>query len=354
MAKKVLSENLIRKLDKDNMLGLLIAFPKQLKHAMTIGKIASIAKRYKTEYKNIVFLGLGGSAIGADLIRSYLVDECPLPIHVVRDYSIPKFIDKDTLVFAVSYSGNTEETLSMYNEAKSRKANIAVITSGGKLEDLARKNNNLLITIPKGYPPRCAVGYSFVPALVILSRLSIIGDKSKEIEEAALNLTRLLKSDTGPDSEEALSEKIAYKIYDKFTVIYSASKHIDVAATRWRGQLAENAKALSSVHVYPELNHNEVVGWDNPGALLKKFIVITLRDKSDNPRVSKRMDITNAILKKAGFKVIEINSKGKGLLSRILSLMYIGDFVSFYLAILYGINPTPVDRITYLKGELAK
>ena len=124
--------------------------------------------------------------------------------------------------------------------------------------------------------------------------------------------------------------------------------------TRWRGQLAENAKVLSSMHVFPEMNHNEIVGWTNPRGLLRKFTAIMLKDTSDHPRIKKRMEITTSILKNEKFNVIEVEACGKSRLDRMLSLMYIGDFVSFYLAILNKVNPTPVDRIDYLKRELAK
>ncbi|MFH1381135.1 MAG: SIS domain-containing protein, partial [Candidatus Omnitrophota bacterium] len=148
-------------------------------------------------------------------------------------------------------------------------------------------------------------------------------------------------------------KEIAKKIYNRFTVIYASDK-LGSVATRWRGQIAENSKTLSSSHVFPEMNHNEIVGWVHPEKLLSKFTAIILKDKGDNLRVKKRMSITASILKREGFKVIELESQGKNLLERMLSLVYIGDFVSFYLALLNGINPTPVDRITYLKKELAK
>ncbi|MCK4464018.1 MAG: bifunctional phosphoglucose/phosphomannose isomerase [Candidatus Omnitrophica bacterium] len=350
----IINNKLIKKIDRGNMLDLLISFPAQCKRAMLIGKMLSIDERYKREYKNIVFLGLGGSAIGADIIKSYLVDECDIPIYVIRDYTIPKFVDKDSLVFATSYSGNTEETISMYKGAKERRANIIIITSGGKLEKLAKRNRNLLVTVPKGFPPRSALGYSFIPALVIISRLKIIRDKTRDIKNSVFLLKKLSREMINPNARINISKKIAALIYGKFPVIYAAAKHMDVAAVRWRGQLAENSKALSSMHIYPEMNHNEIVGWSNPYALLKKFVIITLRDKKDCPRVKKRMDISNSIFKKAKFKVIEINSKGNSLLSRILSLMYIGDFVSFYLSIMYKTDPTPVERIAYLKAQLTK
>ena len=348
-----LSQKNIERFDKNDMFDLICRFPDQCIQALSIAEKASVNKKYKSTYHNIVFLGLGGSAIGADLIKSYLIEECSLPIFVVRDYSIPSFLNKDSLVFAVSYSGNTEETLSMYKKALKKKAKIIVVTSGGKLEALAIKNNNALVKIPQGYPPRTALGFSFIPPLVLLGKLGIVKNKSAHIRRAVSVLKSMLERDLNPKKNN-ISKQLAKTFYNRVPVFYSANTHFDVVSVRWRGQLAENSKALSSMHVYPEMNHNEIVGWQHPDNMLKSFIAVNLRDKMNHSRVKLRMDISSKILKRAGFRCIDIYSKGDEVLSRILSLMYIGDFVSFYLAILYGINPTPVERISYLKGELAK
>jgi glucose/mannose-6-phosphate isomerase len=345
----------ISKIDKEKMLGFLVSFPKQCEDALFIGKRLEVRASYKRRYSNIVFTGLGGSAIGADIIKGCVARELDTPIFVNRDYTLPAFVDEKSLVFAVSYSGNTEETLSAYEIAKKRKANVVVITSGGKLKEIALKNNDMLLVIPKGYPPRCALGYSFIPAICALSKLGLLKDKKDEIRKAARFLNSLQKKSLAPGvkGKANISKEIARKLNKRFACIYASSALASVA-TRWRGQLAENGKALSSTHVLPEMNHNEIVGWVNPGALLKGFTAVMLKDKDDFPRIKKRMDITASILKKDKFRVLEIESRGRGFLERMLSLIYIGDFASFYLAILNNIDPTPVERITYLKKELAK
>ncbi|MFH1381073.1 MAG: SIS domain-containing protein, partial [Candidatus Omnitrophota bacterium] len=175
----------ISKLDRDNMLELLSFFSKQCMDGLFIGEHTSIDKAYMKKYENIIFTGLGGSAIGADTIKDLLAEEIKIPIFVNRNYSMPAFAGEKTLVFAVSYSGNTEETLSAYTDAIKKHTNIIVITSGGKLQELASKNKNMVITIPKGYPPRCALGYSFIPALMILCKMGLIKTKKNEIKEAA-------------------------------------------------------------------------------------------------------------------------------------------------------------------------
>ena len=337
----------IRAIDKDNMRDLLISFPNQCEEALSIGRGISIKSSHKRRYSNIVFTGLGGSAIGADIIKGYLDKEISIPIFVNRDYAIPRFVDKNSLVFAVSYSGNTEETLSAYAEVKKAGSKVVVITSGGKLKAKALKNKDVVITVPSGYPPRAALGYSFIPGLMALGKLGIIRNKAAEIKKA-IKFMRRMK----PDAE---AKEIAKKVHDKFPAIYSADKHMYCIATRWRGQFAENSKTLSSSHVFPEMNHNEIVGWVYPKTLLRSsFIAVILKDDGDHDRVKKRMRITTSILKKANFKVVEVKSKGKTLLERMLSLIYIGDFASFYLALLNREDPTPVDRITYLKKELVK
>ncbi len=342
----------IRRIDRSNMLELLLGFPAQCRDAIRICRSFSIPKSHRGA-NNIVFSGLGGSAIGADLIRSYVVDEIKIPIFVNRDYSIPNFISKDTLFFACSYSGDTEETLASYEEAKKRGAKIIALSSGGKLEVEAKKDKIPFMSIPKGYPPRTALGYSFFPPLVVLSKLGFIRKKDKQIGEAISGLVSLRDCILSPyiKASKNYAKRLALDLKDKYVIIYSANRYMDSVLTRWRGQLAENSKALTSSHVFPEMNHNEIVGWVNPKRLLKDFVAVILRDKSEHPRVAKRIDITKSIIKKKT-KIIEVYSRGRGLLSRIFYLIYLGDFISFYLAILNGVDPTPVDSVTYLKRRL--
>ena len=347
---------LIKKYDVSAMLGILESFPQACTDAKRIGEKFELPKRFKKGHNEIVCTGLGGSAIGADLVRSYVADEARIPFFVNRNYTLPNFVGKDTFVIASSYSGNTEETLSAYQDARSRRADIIVITSGGKLKDMAKNDLVPCINIPAGLPPRCALPFSFFPLLILLSKMDIIKDQSSFIDDAINCLTKLKDNKIGVRvrASNNQAKKIAGEIYGRLSFIYAGADHIDSVATRWRGQLAENSKTLASSHLFPELDHNEIVGWKNPKILLKNFVVVMLRDTADHPRISKRMDVTKNILKKYKIKVIEVNSAGSGLLARMFSLIYIGDFVSFYLAVLNKTDPTPVEAITYLKKELAK
>lgn len=347
--------NKIKKLDKNNMLGLLLGLDEQCRRAKDIGRGFEPEGISGSGIRNIVFTGLGGSAIGADLIRSFTAEEIKVPIIVNRDYTLPNFVDKNTLLFASSYSGDTEETLSAYKDAREKNARIIGISSDGKLKEMTKKDGVPFIKIPAGIPPRCALGYSFIPPLITLGKLDLIGNKEKEIDEA-IDVLEVLKGELGIESpvDKNIAKEIASMLERKFPVIYGASLHIDVAVTRMRGELAENSKHLASSHVFPEMNHNEIVGWDFPDKFMSEFVVIFLRDGKDHKRVAKRMDITEDILRKKGVSIVEIHSRGKGILSRIMSLIFTGDMISFYLAVLHGIDPTPVERVTYLKKELAE
>ncbi|MFA6610041.1 MAG: bifunctional phosphoglucose/phosphomannose isomerase, partial [Candidatus Omnitrophota bacterium] len=255
-----------------------------------------------------------------------------------------------------SYSGNTEETLSAYKDASARSAKIIVITSGGKLRKAANSDGVPVVHIPGGLPPRCAFMFSFFPILITLSKLGMVKDERRDISRLISFLKGIRRTHLGRDIgiRKNTAKAIASVLYGKFPVLYGGQDHMDSAATRWRGQFAENAKTLASTHLFPEMDHNEIMGWEHPKRLLKDFVAVILRDKSDHPRVSKRMDVTKKIIEKQGVEVIEVYSMGKDLLSRIFSLIFIGDLVSYYLAMMNKVDPTPVEKIEYLKKELAK
>jgi len=345
----------IKKLDKSKMLDLLLDFPLQCRMAQELAAGASILFS-KRDFQKIIFVGLGGSAIGADLVRTYLYFESKLPIQVVREYQLPDYVDSSTLVFILSYSGNTEETLGCYNQARKKGSSIIAVSSGGTLKDNCRRDNVTLVEIPGLLPPRSALGYLSILPLVILARLGLIKDVSTSINKTIAALEELknrkLKASIG--AKDNIAKYVAAKLFNKFVIIYAGSIHFDVVATRLRSQLNENSKSLAYASFFPEINHNEIVGWEHPKKIFKDLAVVLFRDKALHPRIKQRMDITKEIITKEGVSVIEIYTEGEDLLSQIFSLIYIGDFISLYLAILYGVDPTPVARVTYLKKRLAK
>jgi glucose/mannose-6-phosphate isomerase len=334
---------------------LIVDFPAQLEYALKISKKVDLKKINPEKIENIVVAGMGGSAIGGDLVRSYLAEEINLPFFVCKNYTLPKFVSQESLVFVSSYSGNTEETLSAYQDAKKRKAQIISICTSGKLNEFTLKDGFPLVEIPKGLPPRAALGYGFGPILLILSHLKLIKNKVNEIRKTIEFLSKnVTQYKMEKNSSENKAKELALKLHHKLPIIYASVDFFDAVAYRWKCQICENSKMLAYSNIFPEFNHNELVGWNILNGWEDKLIVIMLKDRGDHPRIKRRIQIVKEILLDKKICVIEVESKGENLLSRILSLIQLGDFVSFYLAILNRVNPTPVEVIDYLKGELAK
>jgi len=337
--------------DTLNMRKLLVEFPRQVEDAVALGrkaKLSLVSKRIRT----IVVTGLGGSAIGGDLIRSYLAEELDIPFAVNRHYFLPEFVDKNSLVIVSSYSGNTEETIAAHEDAVKRKAQVLCISSNGRTEQLAKRYRHQVIRIPSGYPPRAALGYSFFPILGALLRLRLVPSKDREIKETIALLKKKSEMYSSLSNNEAV--EIATQLYKKIPLVYSSAEWFDSVNLRWRGQLCENAKVLAFGHVVPEMNHNELVGWKVLKEQMREMAVVFLGDEGIHPRVRLRMEIMKGIIAEYAGKIIDIHSEGASRLARMFSLIYLGDWVSFYLAVLNGVDPTPVQVIDYLKGELAK
>jgi len=348
-----ITEDLIA-IDKSNMFDVLKNFSSQIDDAVKIAREIKVSEFDNKGIRSIIVTGLGGSAIGGDLIRSYTNYEIKIPVSVNRNYTLPEYADKDSLVIISSYSGNTEETVSAYKDAISKGCRIICVTSGGEVEKMAIENGHIFVKVPAGYQPRCALGYSFFILLVLFIKLGFLNDRQNEIlrtigfiKENSIKFSAF-KSDDNP----ALS--LAKIIKGNLPVIYSSIDFLDVVNLRWRGQISENAKILAYGNLYPEMNHNELVGWELNKDIMKKIIVIILRDGGDNDRIIKRMDITKKIYAKYASEVIEIGGSGSSRLERIFDLVYLGDWVSYYLAILNEVDPTPVNVITNLKNELGK
>ncbi len=341
--------------DAHGMIELLCEFPNQCESAWTLGESFLISRR--RPFQKVVFLGMGGSAIGGDLVRSLLEEEISCPILVNRAYHLPALVDSNTLVFAVSYSGNTEETLSAYEIARKRKAQIIAISSGGKLQEWALRDRIPHLLIPSGLPPRTAIGYLFFIPYVLIRRLLHLPLDKKGFEEMLKVLRHMRKESIGPHipSSKNPAKQLAGRVTGRIPVIHGSAQRMEAVVTRFRTQISENAKQLVWSHVYPELDHNEIVGWHEPHRLLKDLLIVLLRDGEDHPRVQKRMAITKRLIQQEeNVEIREVWSSGRGILARTFSLIYLGDFLSFYLAILNRVDPTPVERIERLKKALLK
>ncbi len=345
----------VRSRDPENMYNKIFDLPEQMKKALKTAEVWKITPNDFPDVKNIVVIGMGGSAIGGELIRSYLSSELLVPFEVCRNYELPEYVDDETLVIVSSYSGNTEETLAATDDALRRKAMMAAITTGGMLEDVATLNEIPMVEIPAGLQPRAAIGYSFVPLLVLLDKIGLTKGTSKDIKSTYEKLDKL--RDKYIEDNASLSnpaKRLAVKIHGRIPIIYSGPKMTDAVALRWKCQICENAKNLAFVNQFPEMNHNELVGWSD---LVKQhgesLVVIFLRDADDHPRIRRRMNIVKDLIGKLEIEVMDLHSMGESRLERIFSLIQMGDFISYYLAILNEVDPTPVEAIESLKNKLA-
>lgn len=309
----------------------------------------------KSEISNIVLAGLGGSAIGGDLVRSYIIDHTDIPFSINRTYNLPGFVNKNSLLIVSSYSGGTEESLSMFDDARKRGAKIICITTGGKLGDLAKQHNLPLIILPMGFQPRAALAYSFVPVLLTLEKMGFTSGEAANISDAADTLDKLAKEyGTSNLTEANKANVLAHTLLAKIPVIYSNADLFDTVNIRWRGQIQENAKHVAFGNVLPEMNHNEINGWDFPHSMQDRFQVIFLRSPQDeHERVGKRFEILHEVLKSKGVEVKEFTAEGSTRLARMFSLISLGDWASYYLALLEGVDPSPVPVISQLKSKLA-
>ena len=342
----------IKRYDSEDMLHLLSSFSEQCKRGWEIGETLELEGCDERIPNNIVIAGMGGSGIGGDLVRAVVGSQFPCPIIVHRGYTLPAFVTSQTLFIAVSYSGNTEETLLSVERAFAQGAEILAITSGGKLKAFAEACGFPCVTIPAGQPPRASLGYLLMPILSILAQFGFASDLDfqSDLEEIVALLGKLAE-DFNPDVPENQPKQLAQALHEKLPVIY-APQELEAIAMRWKGQMNENGKSLAYYSVYPEMNHNEIEGWKHPSALTQQCYVIQLRDPIAPSQTQRRMDITAELIQPHTAGITGVNSAGSSLLARLLSLVVIGDWTSFYLAILYEQNPTPVRRIEELKRRL--
>lgn len=339
-------------LDPQGMTAAILNFPEQVQHARQIGKQFALPGTLE-KADCILAAGMGGSAIGSDLIRVFGKDEFAIPFHVHRGYDLPAFVNRNTLVVVSSYSGNTEETLAGYRQAQDREAKILTITTGGRLAKQAESQGVPAIIIPPGYMPRAAVGYSFFPLLTAMERLGYLSNKDTEVEEAINTVTEGVRQmhPNVPESDNP-AKKLAQTLAGKLPVIYGSEGWSGIVAARWKGQFNENSKHVAYYNVLPELNHNELEGWKQPLDVIKHVHLIVLRDKDDSDRINKRIEVTEELMRPFVGGITDVWSRGEGKLARLFSLLQVGDFVSLYLAILNRVNPTAMYNINYLKGQM--
>lgn len=324
---------------------LISKFPAQLVEALEIGQNAKIHPHEHPIHK-VMVAGLGGSGIGANFVAEFVREECPVPYLISKSYHIPAYVDQNTLAIASSYSGNTEETLSAFEQMEKTGAKIVVISSGGKLIEMAKAKNYDYIQVPDNWPsPRACLGFSLVQQLFVLQHLGLISDKSTKSVEAAVSLL-----ENNSDDIKSAAEKAAQSLYHKMPIIYTTDR-MESVAVRFRQQINENSKMLCWHHVVPEMNHNELVGWRDVN---DKLAVIYFRNEDDYYRNSVRIDINKGIIDNYTSTIMEFYSLGDDLIQRSLYFVHLGDWISYFLAEIRGMDAVEVKVIDFLKGELAK
>lgn len=319
------------------MIETIKKYPEMCSDAIKIAEKAVIPD-YK--FNKIIVCGMGGSAVSGDLLKDLLKNRISIPIDVCRDYRLPAYVDKDTLTFCISYSGNTEETLSQFVDCIKRKSKIIGITSGGKLEEWCKKFNLPYVLIPSGYQPRSALPYLLFSMIVCLQKLVVV-NLQKEIDET-IELLKRVKTDS--------IKKLALSTKDSTIVVYSSDEFSGVAR-RFKTQINENSKMPAKYDVFPELDHNEIVGYQNE-RLNKNSFVLILRDKDEPEEIKARIEITKDLIKGKVKGMEEIWTEGKSKLARMMSLVFLGDVLSYELAVLNKVDPVEVESIVILKKKL--
>ena len=323
---------------------LILEFSTQLHEALIIGKSYRFTTP-ATDFANVVVTGLGGSGIGGSIVQNYVFDKLKIPFVVNKDYFLPSFVNKHSLVIVCSYSGNTEETLAAMQQAIKAKATVVCITSGGKVAEKANKKEFDCILVPAGMPPRSCLGYSLTQILFVLAHFGLIDNKFEKEITAAIKQMK-----AGEEETQKKAKALAKKIAGKLPIIYSAPAYEGVAI-RFRQQINENSKMLCWHAVIPEMNHNELVGWRDDAA---DKVVIILRSDDDYERTQTRMEINKTVIKEHNANIIEIYSEGKSYWEKAFYLIHLTDWVSVLLADLRKLDATEVKVIDFLKGSLAK
>lgn len=324
---------------------LIARFTEQLEEALEIGEKATI-RPLASPVQHVYVSGMGGSGIGADFVASFISNECKIPYLVGKGYDIPAYLGPNSLTIASSYSGNTEETLTAFDAIQKTGSRTICIASGGKILAAAEKLGLDNVRVPGSWPsPRACLGFSLVAQLAVLQKLGLIGSSALDEVRKAITLIN-----NEQDDIKARAEKVANLILGKLPVIYATDRYAPVAV-RFRQQVNENAKALCWHHIVPEMNHNELVGWRDKH---DDLAVIWFRSRNDHERNQVRMDINKEIISNYTSTLIELYAKGDSQIQQSLYLVNLGDWITWYLAQLRGVDAIEVKVIDFLKGELGK
>ena len=338
----------VSKYDPQNQFDVLINSYKQIEYAWN--NDFSVSGIDLKNINNIIVSGLGGSAISGDLLKNFLAYELTIPYLVNRNYNLPKFANEKTLFIASSYSGNTEETISALKDAIRSKCKIVCITTGGIIEDIAKANNIDCIKMQTGFQPRYALGLSFFSLLKLFQKLNLINDHSELVEKIKNNWQQ---NGLSLSSEENPALSIAKSLLGFIPVIYSVSDSTASVGYRLKCQLNENSKLHAFHHEVPEMNHNEIIGWESYQEKIFLSKIINIMDDTYHPQIKKRFTILKELFEKSGVEILNLKSNEENFKVRLLDLIYLGDWISYYTGVLRGYDPSEIDNIHTLKEKLS-
>lgn len=339
-------------IDKENIFDVIDSQPNQLRQNYADTMREDITKKDGVGIKNIVFVGMGGSAFAGSIAKNWLSARIKIPFYLVRGDSLPAFVDKKSLVIISSYSGNTEETMQVFINAIRLKARVIVLLGGGKLLELAKKAGVTVLQLPKTTQPRLSVFAGLKALSCVMQDTGLLGDM--DLREELINTANFLDSQKllwGTDKiGDNQAKIIAQKLQSK-PVIIDTSPMLESAGLKWKISINENAKQLAFRNTFTELNHNEMQGWVFP--YNKDFGVVVLKSSFEPHRIEKRIKITEEILHKYGYRPYTVTAQGTNHIQQLLSIILLGDYVSAYLGILNGVDPTPVEMVEEFKKRLA-
>ena len=347
--------NQLGRLDSEDVLAAVERFADQCREGWEIGRAAT-ALPAADGIDSIVVLGMGGSGVSGDVVRAIVEPRLPVPFRVIKSYGpLPEWIGRNTLVFAVSYSGSTEETVAALEEAHSRGTRAVTISSGGPLSDLAREFGLAHIQIPSGLQPRASLGYLTLPILAVLVQIGLVPEMQQDMDEAIEVLSDLAsRCHRKRPLDENPAKQLANVIHDRVPVIYGGTGVGATAAYRFKCDLNEYGKTPAFWNEIPELDHNEIVGWNRLGDVTKsRFVVVFLRDQDEHERIQLRFEITRTLIEDAVGEVVEVSAEGHGVIARVLSLILVTQLAAIYVGLGYEVDPGPVEVIQKLKSELA-
>lgn len=345
-------EERFSEIDREDMYGHIHGLPEQLEKAWEMGQKLPLPK--SEGLRAVVITGMGGSAIGADLVAAYVSPLAAIPVVVVREYDLPGWVNgPETLVIASSHSGNTEETISAFHQAKERGCRLMSLSTGGKLNQLAMDAGSPAWVFEHKGQPRAAVGYSFGLMLSLFTRLGILSDQTEALKDTVAAM-RNQQANLGRDQAVHLNpaKRIAGQLYGRWVMVLGSDYLVPVGR-RWKGQVNEVAKAWAQYDVLPEADHNTLCGIFHPEELLAKMAVLFLRSSSDHPRNRLRAELTRRSMMLQGIATDMIEASGNNPMAHMWTALHYGDYMTYYLAMLYEVDPSPITVMVELKKALS-